>query len=332
MFDSRTMEQAREMAFSLCRQVIEQFKALCQQLSRLTGTRFFPRFIISGGDPLLHPNLLDILDLIRKDEDEVAPIEIMGNADLLDEHKAQILFDKGVRQFQVSLDGMEERHDQIRGKGSFNQTLKGLDILAHSGIDTHVMFTLFKENRDDLLPLMQLAAQQKVASFAFARLAAFGQAQELDSEMEPLEYRSLLLKVLQRQGQLQQQGYTTRFPFKDHLWNLLRFELGEYKLFPHRKPGKTVDGCHLGQTFLVLLPDGLGMACRRFYSPVGQFPQQSLSHIFLHSRSLAGYRKIKTLEKCSQCKLLYNCRGCPAVAHGVHGDWKKPDPQCWQEI
>jgi len=34
-------------------------------------------------------------------------------------------------------------------------------------------------------------------------------------------------------------------------------------------------------------------------------------------------------QKCRECELLTNCRGCRAVAYAASGDFMGEDPQCW---
>jgi len=87
----------------------------------------------------------------------------------------------------------------------------------------------------------------------------------------------------------------------------------------------------LGINTISVLADGTVYACRRFTSPVGRLPQQSIEEVFLGD-TLNHYRDIKKLEKCSRCELLNYCRGCPAVAWGVTGSHTSPDPQCWKTI
>ena len=42
-----------------------------------------------------------------------------------------------------------------------------------------------------------------------------------------------------------------------------------------------------------------------------------------------GFREYDKFNKCSRCKLLAYCRGCPAVAKGTNGSFYMDDPQCW---
>jgi radical SAM/SPASM domain protein of ACGX system len=328
MFDESTWSAGatREMPLDQCQEVIDQFLALCRALSAQTNVTFEPHFVLSGGDPLLHRDFWELLRLISC---VARGTKILGNADQLDAQALARMAEYGVESYQISLDGLEVHHDGLRGPGSFARSLRGLELVRQAGLASLVMTTVVRENMCDIPRLMELVAEQKVSSFAFARAASYGNARDLDVMIQPHEYRELLLAARDKELTLAAGGATTHFVHKDHLWKLLLYELGEYRLYPHLNPGKIVDGCHLGQSFLVLLADGTAMACRRFFSPVGRFPEQSLSDIFLRSLSMARYRRVAGLSKCQSCELLHNCRGCPAVAHGSSGDWQAPDPQCW---
>jgi len=318
---------APELDLPACLEVVRQHRALCQRISAVTGIAFRPRFLLSGGDPLLRPGFWQILRAVAQHSDDSM---ILGNADLLDARVAAELLRLGVRRYQLSLDGLQATHDGIRGAGSFAKTLDGLEVLRRAGIKTHIMSTVWRRNAAELPALIELATERGVDVFSFARAAAVGQARQEDLAMDPFEYRALLLEVHALQTRLQRQGAPARFPRKDHLWTPLLQELGELRIHPHVKPGKTKAGCHMGQSFFVLLADGQAMACRRFPSPVGRFPQQSLEEIFMRSSAMARYRRVGQLQGCAGCELLLHCRGCRAVAHGHCGDWRGVDPQCWR--
>lgn len=332
MYDKRTYkstsQQNSDMDIELCFEVISQFVQLCKNLSTITGITFQPKFIISGGDPLLHADFFKIIKEVGR---HTGQIEILGNPDQLSYDTVLKLHDYGVKRFQISLDGTEQTHDKIRGKDSFQTSIKGLRTLSKVGIKTGVMFTVFKDNMFELCDLIKQVAMDETDSFAFSRVASFGNAQELDSAITPYEYRDLMEQVFSLQNSLTKKSCRAFFPLKDHLWKLFLHERGEYVIPPHIKKCKTVDGCHMAQSFMVLLSNGTVMACRRFYSPVGKFPEQNLSDLFLKSKEIVKYRTVRNMQKCSKCELLYYCRGCPAVAHGYHNDWQKADPQCWKE-
>jgi radical SAM protein with 4Fe4S-binding SPASM domain len=196
---------------------------------------------------------------------------------------------------------------------------------------TVVMFTLSKLNSEDLFDVMRLVDILGVNAFAFARLSTNPVISTKISPQEtftPQEYREFLLRVQRLIQELQVKGTKTGFTLKDHLWKLLLYEQGKFKLCSDNN-GKIVSGCHLGERDLALLADGTVFACRRFNSPIGKMPQQSVLEVFT-SDKLDHYRNIQKLEACSKCPLLCYCRGCPAVAFGASGgNFFAPDPQCW---
>lgn len=318
-----------EMDLETCREVVGMHVRLCRRLTAETGLGFEPRFVLSGGDPLLHPHLHEVLGEIARRGLETT---LLGNAEGLDAAAAAALRAAGVTSFQASLDGLEATHDAIRGAGSFGATLEGFDRLAAAGVRTAVMATVHRENLEDLPALAELVARRGIGTFAFARAVALGRGRELDLDIAPLEYRAFLVGMRETERRLEGEGRATRFPRKEHLFTLLLHELGELRLVPGSRPGKTTGGCHMGGSFLVLLPDGTAMACRRFPSPIGRVPDQSLAELFLASPEMAAYRRVRDYEKCGRCELLLACRGCPAVAWGRSGSHRAPDPQCWKVV
>jgi MoaA/NifB/PqqE/SkfB family radical SAM enzyme len=59
------------------------------------------------------------------------------------------------------------------------------------------MFTLSRENADDLIGVIHTVAREGVSIFDFARMVPIGAGEQLKNQMlGPQEYRKLLLKVL----------------------------------------------------------------------------------------------------------------------------------------
>jgi radical SAM protein with 4Fe4S-binding SPASM domain len=311
-----------------CLRVIDNFLEMLEILSTEHGIKLLPRINFTGGDPMLRPDFFQLLDYAKERKIYVG---ILGNPNHITLSSARKLRQHGVKRYQISIDGMEETHDSLRQKGSFNDSLRALEVLKEAGIMENVMFSLSKQNADDLVPVMRLMAERQVQRFDFARVAAYGNARELGNSFQPLEYRELLLKVYKEIERLKRRGAKTDYGFKDHLWNLLRFELGDYKPWGDSEGERIYDGCHAGQTFLVLLADGTIYACRRFISPLGNVRNDDLYQTFRYSPLLSQLRNVSLYEKCRFCELRQYCRGCPAVAAGANeGAFLSPDPQCWK--
>ena len=330
MYDeaSYASEISNPLSTEECFAVIDNFLGMLGRLSDEHTIELMPRINFTGGDPMLRPDLFELLDYAKERDVYVG---VLGNPHCVTPSSARKLKEYGVRRYQISIDGMEEVHDSLRQKGSFSNSLRALEVLRDAGIMENVMFTVSKQNAGDLIPVMRLMAERKVQRFDFARVAAYGNARELDS-FQPLEYRELLLEVYETMKELKAQGAKTDYGFKDHLWNLLRFELGDYNIRENNRENRLYDGCHAGQTFLVLLADGTIYACRRFVSPLGNALSDDLYNVFRYSPTLDQLRNVNLYQKCRSCELRQYCRGCPAVAAGANeGSFLSPDPQCWKE-
>jgi len=313
-----------------CERVMDGLVAMVARLSSEHGVDIRPRINFTGGDPLLRR---DLFDLLRAAQEREIFIGILGNPYHLTEEVAQRLRRRGVRRYQVSIDGLEETHDALRRPGSFAASLRALTVLKSEGIPECVMFTLSKRTAGDLIPLMRLMAESEVTRFDFARMAACGSAKNIDGAFSPKEYRALLLEVREEIERLRRAGAVTHFGYKDHLWTLLRYELDELDIAAEPGGKKIRGGCTAGLTFLVLLADGTIYACRRFPSRIGNVRTDDLYEVFRTSPVLALLRDVEQFEKCRQCELRQYCRGCPAVAACENdGSFLSPDPQCWKEL
>ena len=149
--------------------------------------------------------------------------------------------------------------------------------------------------------------------------------------MEPLEYRALLVACQERIDELQTAGCKTTFQKKDHLWTLLDWEQGRFRIPEGAQCGKVYDGCHCGIAHMTMLPTGDVYACRRMESKIGNVHEASMYDLFM-GQNMEAHREFSKFEKCSRCELAGWCRGCPAVAAGYTGNMYAPDPQCWKEV
>ncbi|MCR4292440.1 MAG: radical SAM protein [Candidatus Kuenenia sp.] len=315
-------EVSHELPLAGCIGLIDSVFELC----KVAGAR--PMFYLTGGDPLARPDFFKILSYLHK---KSVPVQMMGNAHGLSDEIIGLLKCHGVKSYQLSLDGMKNKHDWCRGKGSFKKTVDAIKLLKKNDMPVVIMFTLTQENACDLAAVFELCCKLEVTKFAFAR---FSPQVEPDSkrqahtEINPHSYRKLLDTLYNKEQQAHERGYRTILSKKDNLWNLYYYERGLWTP-PDNPDNKIHSGCHIGRASLTVLSDGTVYACRRFESPIGKFPEQSALAIFT-SDSLQEYRNINKFTKCSSCSLLYFCRGCPAISFYKTGNFYGADPQCWK--
>jgi radical SAM protein with 4Fe4S-binding SPASM domain len=98
------------------------------------------RLLLSGGEPLLHPQFWEINDLLRKYDFRSV---LLSNGTLITKKVAKRL---QVYEVQVSLDGMEEGHESLRGRGTFRKALMAIDHLHEAGIQVSIATMIHKDN------------------------------------------------------------------------------------------------------------------------------------------------------------------------------------------
>ncbi|MEJ2153693.1 MAG: radical SAM protein, partial [Desulfobacteraceae bacterium] len=108
------------------------------------------KFVITGGEPLLHPDWLEILTFACAQPD-IREVRLQTNATLLTSRHVDALLslkDRGLI-VQTSLEGAHPGpHDHVRGADSFRQTMQGLKRLEEKGMARHICitFTEMKHN------------------------------------------------------------------------------------------------------------------------------------------------------------------------------------------
>jgi len=296
-----------------------------EEFERQYGARF--SFGLIGGDPLLHERWEDLLRVLRPAE---RIVQIAGNPETLTEEAATRMAELGVRSFQLSLDGLEEMHDNFRSKGSFQRTIAKLDLLAQKGIDSAIMFTLFRSNAEDLIPLMRyLADHTNASTFAFDLGSHMGNAAQISERLTAAEFHGILSAFLDEKKRLEKQGSRLIIHEKPNLCRVARFEKGSYyPLAPAHVPALT--GCPVGWTSISILSDGTVLACSRMGLKVGKMPEHSFEEIFLGSELLRKFRRPESFEGCGTCDFFRVCRGCPAHVWSVTGDPFAQNPICFR--
>jgi len=101
------------------------------------------KLLISGGEPMLYPPIFELID-------EIAGRSLrrilITNGTLIDNRNAQRL---SVHEVQVSLDGWKHGHEAVRGAGSFDRTMRGIESLRDAGVPVSIATMVHRENLDE---------------------------------------------------------------------------------------------------------------------------------------------------------------------------------------
>lgn len=287
-----------------------------------------PSFAITGGDPILHPRFWDFA---RELHGRGFVWAIMGNPFHLDDDVCRRLHELGCVRYQLSLDGLRTFHDSLRRPGSFDATMAAIRPLKEAGILVSLMATASRQNLSDILSCMDVAVERGVDYFGFARYCSTS-PEKVGLYPTPEEYRTFLLAYYERRRHYMQAGASCEFRLKEHLFTLLRYELGEFEVpeASREHPDVICDGCHLGQR-VIIASNGDLVACRRMESVVGNLATDRLAALE-EGEAMRSYRKVDAIKGCSSCRLLMWCRGCRAVGFNATGDLQAADPMCWHRV
>jgi selenobiotic family peptide radical SAM maturase len=296
----------KNMEFSQALHVLDELYAFCRFHHVHAQVSF------SGGNPLLYPYFYE---LYQEAADRGFLVAILGNP-MEERHIERLLAIKRPEFYQVSLEGLREQNDYIRGSGHFDRTMDFLDLLRRHSIYSMVMLTLTRANCDEVLALAD-ALRGRSDLFTFNRLAMVGEGAELAS-MEIERFRRFLEEFLAAAGT------NNSLSLKDNFFNLLLAERSQ-----PLTGGCTGFGCGAAFNFVSVLPDGEVHACRKFPSLIGNIFDQSLCDIYT-GEPAEKYRAGSS--GCLDCELRPACRGCPAVAHGFGLDvFTDLDPYCFKD-
>lgn len=276
-----------------------------------TEHNVFTQVTFTGGNPLLYPHFNE---LYKEAADRGFLTAILGNP-MPRQRIEEMLAIQKPEFYQVSLEGLGEHNDYIRGQGHFKRTFDFLDLLVELNIYSMVMLTLTRANMGEVLELAELL-RDRVDLFTFNRLAMVGEGADLAS-VRPEDFSAFLERYMEA---------TENNPcmsLKDNFFNLLRHK----KSMPYIG-GCAGYGCGAAFNFVSLLPDGEVHACRKLPSPIGNVCKQTFSEIY-HSEIARRYRAGSSA--CKDCEIRPVCGGCLAVSYGFGKDiFNELDPYCFR--
>ena len=119
-----------------------------------------PVLILSGGEPLMHPDIIDISQRARAMGFYVG---LSSNGTLITRDNIASIAGIGYDYVGISLDGMRETHDRFRRRlGAFDQALRGIRLCLDAGIKVGLRFTLTRDNARDLPDLLRLMEREEI--------------------------------------------------------------------------------------------------------------------------------------------------------------------------
>lgn len=106
----------------------------------------FKHLKITGGEPFIRKDIIDIL----KYASERLITDISTNASLITKEKVELLNKLKLKMIHVSLDGEKLEHERVRGKNTYEKTIRGLDALRDSINKVRIGSVIHLDNENNL--------------------------------------------------------------------------------------------------------------------------------------------------------------------------------------
>ena len=269
-----------------------------------------PMLILSGGEPLLRP---DLFQIIRLAVSLGIRVSLASNGTLITSGLAEEIADSGVSRVSISLDGADAAmHDHGRGQGSFERSIKGIENLR-GRVDFQINFTVTQKNQSELIRIFDLAEKLGAAALHIFFLVPTGRGREEDV-ITPVRQEEMLRQI---EGEMDRRTLEVQVTCAP-----------QYARLKRPGHGRGSGGCLAGRGFVFVSRKGEVYPCGYLPLRVGSVREKNFIEIWENSPELQALREGRLKGKCGRCEFSRSCGGCRARAYALTGDYLQSDPSC----
>jgi heme b synthase len=288
-----------------------------------------PIIILTGGEPLLRP---DIFDIAAYGAAKGFRMTMAVNGTLLTPELAKRMVEVGIQRISISLDGADAAsHDAFRQvKGAFDGALHGMDCARKAGLDFQINTTITQQNLHEIPAIQELAVSLGAVAHHIFLLVPTGRGKDLaEQAISAAQYEETLHWFYDQRDHVPLQLKATCAP---HYYRILRQRA--------KSDGRKVDfqtfgldamtrGCLGGVGFCFISHVGQVQPCGYLELDCGNVREKSFKEIWKSSPIFCDLRDLKKYEgKCGKCEYIRVCGGCRARAYENTGNHLAEEPLC----
>jgi radical SAM protein with 4Fe4S-binding SPASM domain len=312
--------------------------------------------VISGGEPLMHPDFFPVLDYMVSKKMHVASA---SNATMITKEFAAKLKEHGLAYIEISLDSVNPgKHDEFRGmKGTWDLTIQGIKNCLEAEIYVAVATVFTKNTLDEVDPMLDLAAELGVQRFIHFNFVPTGRGPNIaDQDLSPEEREELLNKLFKRRrtiglevlstapqyGRACLEGSLGKYLDPDRIYVETKAQKSEqfyvqspthYNTLEDNKNAvslESLQGCGAGRQFVCIQPNGDICPCMFIPDWVeGNIRDEPFWDIWERYGTIECFIDRDSLEDdCGSCQFRYLCGGCRARAINYIGNPLAADSGC----
>jgi radical SAM protein with 4Fe4S-binding SPASM domain len=281
-----------------------------------------PMLILSGGEPLLRP---DLTEIARHASAGGATVVVGTNGTLLTAERIAALQDAGVRGVAVSVDSLRPSyHDNFRrGNGALADLQAAMERLRAQRLDVVVQTTVTRGNRAELAQLVEWSAAAGAVSFNCYFLVSTGRGASL-SDLSPSGYEEVLADLTRWQREYRGR-MLVRAKCAPHFMRHVRQADPDSPILNYETR------CPCGTQYCRITPDGKVTPCPYLPEVAGDLRTRTFADVWHGSPLFRSLRDGILGGKCGACEYRALCGGCRARAFATTGDVLAADPSCAYE-
>lgn len=301
----------------------------CFQLLDNIATFAQPIVILTGGEPLLRP---DIFDIAAYGNQKGFRMTMAVNGTLVTPETIRKMLDAGIQRISISLDGASAAsHDAFRQvRGAFDGALQGMAYAREGGLDFQVNTTITQKNLHELGAIQDLVVSLGAVAHHIFLLVPMGRGKDLAEQgINARQYEETLHWFYDQRSKVPMQLKATCAP---HYYRILRQRAKsegvnvDFKTFGLDAVSR---GCLGGTGFAFISHVGQVQPCGYLELDCGNIREKPFREIWETSQIFQDLRDFKKYEgKCGRCEYVRVCGGCRARAYESTGNYLASEPLC----
>lgn len=316
-----------EITSSIGKFTLDKAKSLMDSIKEFAS----PVIVLSGGEPLLRPDLFDIAQM---GTDRGFRMAMATNGLLVTDEVCVKMKESGIRMVSLSLDGAtKEVHDNFRGQeGAFDAVMSASSLFNKHGIKFIVNSSFTKRNQPYIADTFKLAKKIGAHAWYMFLIVPTGRGEEIMKELVSKEDYEEILNWHYQMERMEDEILVrpTCAPQYYRIWHQKSKEEG--KTTQRRSLSFSTGGgkgCIAGQSIMFVSAQGNVFPCSYFPMSAGNVFETDVKDIWYNSELFNNMRDFKKYEgKCGECKYLGVCGGCRARSYAVTGSYLAPEPFC----
>lgn len=288
-------------------------KTMLEQIARAG----FKIMIFSGGEPLLRPDILELVAYATK----LGLRPVFGtNGTLITLDMAHKLKAAGAMGMGISLDSMDaKKHNEFRKfPNAWEGAVQGMKNCREAGLPFQIHTTVMDWNSHELEAMTDFAVELGAVAHHFFFLVPTGRAKTIEAEsLRAEQYEAVLTRIMKKQQEVDIELKPTCAP----QFMRIAAQMGVKTRFRR--------GCLAGTAYCIISPRGKVQPCAYLNMELGDVRETPFDEIWKNSEVLNTLRTLEYKGGCGSCEFKRVCGGCRARAACYNdGDYMAEEPWC----